>query len=133
MPRGIDMGHDMDRPAPRERFVGIAAGIHRHRIETAADTGIGAEQRDWAEQPLGLLDDVLNVLFLGHVAFECGAVDIMRNRSRGRAVDIDHHHLGGTRTVKGLAQRLADAIGAAGDNHDLAGHLHRHLPILLVR
>jgi hypothetical protein len=28
-----------------------------------------------------------------------------------------------------LAQRLADAFGTAGDNHDLAGHLHRHLPI----
>ena len=32
IPRRIDMGHDMDRPAPRPRLVGGAAGIDRHRI-----------------------------------------------------------------------------------------------------
>src|ERR1700761_5359034 len=70
MASGIDMGHHMDRPAPRPWLVRGTAGIHRHGIETAADAGIGAEQRDRAELPLGLLDDVQYVLFLGDITLE---------------------------------------------------------------
>jgi hypothetical protein len=35
--------------------------------------------------------------------------------------------------VKGFAQRLADAVGAARDDHDLAGHLHATSPLVLYR
>ena len=85
MPRGIDMRHDMDRPASRPRLVGGAAGIVRHRIEAAADAGIGAEQRDRAELPLGLLDDMEDVLFLRDIAFERRAIDRGGDGSRAGA------------------------------------------------
>ena len=45
-----------------------------------------------------------------------------------RAVEVGDHHLGGAGAVKSLAQGPADPLGPAGDNHDLAGHLHRHSP-----
>src|SRR5260221_9472129 len=40
MPRGVDMGHDMNSPASRPRLVGSAAGVFRQRIETASAAGI---------------------------------------------------------------------------------------------
>ena len=125
------MRHDMDRPASGKRLVRGTAGIHRQRIESAADAGIGAEQRDRAELPFGFLDHVKNVLLLGDIAFECRTLEFGRNRSRGGAVDIDHDHLGGTGAMKRLAQRPAYAVGTAGDDHDLAGHLHRPLPLFV--
>ena len=79
------------------------------------------------------LDDVKNILLLRDIAFECGTIDRGRYRPRARAVEIGHDDLGGARAVKGLAQGLADAVGAAGDNHDLAGHLHRRLLLLLFQ
>ena len=104
---------------------GAAAGIFGHRIETAADAGIGAEQRNRAELPFGLLDQVDDILFLADVAFERRAVDRGGDGFRVRQIEIGDHDLGGAGAMKGFAQRLADAVGAAGDNHDLARHLHR--------
>ena len=112
----------------RPRLVGGAAGIHRQRIETAADAGIGAEQRDRAELPLGFLDDVADVLFLPDIAFERRAVDRGGDGFRVGQIEIGDHDLGRAGAMKGFAQRPADAVGAAGDNHDLARHLHRHAP-----
>src|SRR5438128_10006162 len=66
MPRGIDIRHHMDGPASLPRLVRGAAGIDRQGIEAAADAGIGAEQRDGAELPLGLIDDGMHVLLLVH-------------------------------------------------------------------
>jgi len=43
---------------------------------------------------------------------------------RTRQIQIGDDHFGGTGTMKGLAERPADAVGAAGDNHDFAGDLH---------
>ena len=100
------------------------------RIEAAADAGIGAEQRDRAETFLGFLDDVADVLFLPDIAFERGAVDRGGDGFGARQIEIGDHDLGGTGAMKGLAQRPADAVGAAGDNHDLAGHLHRRIRYL---
>src|SRR5258708_24027403 len=37
MPRGIDMRHDMDRPASRPRLVGTGARVFPQRFENAAD------------------------------------------------------------------------------------------------
>jgi hypothetical protein len=82
VPRRIDMGHDMNGPAALPRLVGASAGIHRHRIEAAADAGIGAEQRNRAELMLGLLDDVKDILLLSDIAFEGRPAD---RRGDGRA------------------------------------------------
>ena len=132
MPRGIDMRHDMDRPASLPRFVRAAAGVHRHRIEAAADAGIGAEQRDRAELALGFLDDAEDVLLPPDIAFEGGAIDGGGHRLRAGFIEIDDHDLGGAGAMEFLAQRLADAVGAAGDHNDLARHLHRHPPSWLA-
>ncbi len=130
MPRGIDMRHDVDRPASRPRLVGSAAGILRQRIETAADAGIGAEQRDRAELPLGFLDDVADVFLPADIAFECSAVDRGRDGFGACQIQIDDDHLGRTGAMKGFAERPANAVGAASDNHDLACHLHCLSPLL---
>ena len=130
MPRGVDMRHDMDGPAFGPWLIGIAAGVLRQRIETAADAGIGAEQRNRPEPPLGFLDDVANVFFLPDIAFERRAIDRGGDGFRARQIEIGNHDLGGAGAMKGLAQRAADAVGASGDNHDLAGNLHRHTPLV---
>ena len=132
MPRRIDMGHDMNRPASLPRFVGASAGIHRQRIEAAADAGIGAEQRDRAELTLGLLDDVKDVLFLADIAFEGGPADRGGDGARAVGIDIGDDDLGGAGAMKGLAHRLADAVAATGDNHDFAGHLHGRSPFIFM-
>ena len=130
MPRGVDMRHDVDRPALRKRLVGGAAGIHRQRIEAAADAGVGTKQRNRAEFSFGFLDDVDDVLFLADIAFERRAIDRGRDRFRAGQIEIGDHDLGRTGAMKGLAERAPDAVGAAGDNHDLAGHLHRRVRLL---
>jgi hypothetical protein len=93
--------------------------------DAAADAGIGAEQRDRAELPLGLLDHVQHVLFLRDVAFEGRAIDGAGHVARGVHVKIGDDDLGSTGAMKSLAQRLADPVAATGDNHHFAGHLHR--------
>ena len=118
MPRGIDMRHDMNGPASRPGLVGGSAGIDRQRIEAAADAGIGAEQRDRAELMLGLLDDVKDVLLLSDIAFEGRPTDRSGDGPRACRIDIDDHDLGGAGAMKRLAQRLADAVAAAGDDDD---------------
>ena len=111
MPRGIDMRHDMDRPASRPRLVGSAAGVFRKRIEAAADTGIGAEQRDRPELPLGFLDHVLDVFLLPDIAFERRATDRGRNSlgsGTSRSATIT---FAAPARWKRLAQRAPNAIG----------------------
>ena len=78
---------------------------------------------------LGFLDDVADVLLLPDVAFERGAIDRGGDGFGARQIEIGDHHLGRTGAMKGLAQRPADAVGAAGDDHDFAGHLHRTHPL----
>ena len=51
--------------------------------------------------------------------------------SRAGGIDIGDHDLGGAGAMKGLAQRLADAVAATGDDHDFAGHLHGRSPCLI--
>ena len=72
----------------------------RRNCEAATDPGIGAEQRDRPKLPLGLVDHMLDVLFLGDVAFECVAADVVRDRARSGAIDVDHDHLRGARAMK---------------------------------
>src|SRR5258706_1308645 len=62
MTRGVDMRHDVDRPALRPRLVRMAAGVFRERIEAAADAGIGAEQIDRTEAALGFVDQAQDVV-----------------------------------------------------------------------
>ncbi len=130
MPRGVDMRHDVNSPAPRPRLVGIAAGILRQRIEAAADAGIGAEQFNRAKLAFGFLDEVEDVFLLPDIAFERCAIDRGGDRSRSCAIDIGDDHLGGAGAMKDLAERPPDAVGATGDNHDFAGHLHRCIHFL---
>ena len=118
------MRHDMNGPASLPRFVGASAGIDRHRIETAADAGIGAEQRDRAELALGLLDDVKDILLLSDIALEGRPTDRGGDGPRAIGIDIGDDDLGGACAMEGLAHRLPDAVAATGDNHDFAGHLH---------
>ena len=125
------MGHDMDRPASRPWLVGTAAGIHRQRVEAGADAGIGTEQRDRSEFLFGFLDDVADIAFLRDIAFERCAIDASRDRLGAGMVEIDHDHLGCASAMKGFAECAADAIGATGHDHDLAGHLHRLAPLLV--
>ena len=49
--------------------------------------------------------------------------------SRAGEIEIGDDDLGGAGAMKGFAQRPADAVGASGDNHDFARHLHRHPPL----
>ena len=103
MPRRIDVGHDMNRPASRPRLVGGATGIFGQRVETAADTGIGAEQRDRAKLPLGFVDDVENILFLADIALEGRAVDRGSDHAGIVGIDIGDHHPACARPVQGFA------------------------------
>src|SRR6478752_9461011 len=133
MPRRIDVGHDVDRPASRPWLVGSSAGVVRQGIEPAADAGIGAEQRNRAELTLGFLDDVADVCLLPDIALERRTVDLSRDSPRSRRVDIGDDHLGRTGAMKDLAERAPDALGTAGDNHDFARHLHRYLSFLAIK
>src|SRR5260221_12213112 len=92
MPRGINVRHDMNSPASRPGFVGIAAGILRQRIETTADAGVGAEQLDRAKLAFGFLNDVADVFLLPDIAFEGRAVDRGGNGSPSCAVAIGDEH-----------------------------------------
>ena len=80
---------------------------------------------------LGLLDDVKDVLLLSDIAFEGRPADRRGDGSRAIGIDIGDHDLGGAGAMKGLAQRLADAVAATGDNHDFARYLHGRSPSLL--
>ena len=81
---------------------------------------------------LGLLDDVGDVLFLADVAFEGRAVDGAGHRARRIGIDVGDHDPGGAGAVERLAHGAADAVAAARDDHDLAGHLHGTLPALFL-
>jgi len=122
----------MNGPASLPRLVGASAGIHRQRIETAADAGIGAEQRDRAELMLGLLDDVKDILLLSDIAFEGGPADRRGDGSRAIGIDIGDDDRGRACAMERLAHRLADAVAATGDNHDFAGHLHGRSPFIFM-
>jgi hypothetical protein len=125
MPRRIDMRHDVNRPASRPRLVGGFRRVGRTAgSKAAADAGIGTEQCDLAELTFGLLDDVKDVFLLSDIAFEGRPADRRGDGARATGIDIGDHHLGGAGAMKGLAHRLPDAVGATGDNHDFAGHLH---------
>ena len=118
------MRHHMDGPAPRPRLIRCAAGILRHRIEASADSGVGTKQFYRAELLLGLVDDVSDVFFLTDIASERRAADRIRNNFRAVAVEIGDDDLGCAFAMENLAQRLAYAIRAAGDDNDLARNFH---------
>ena len=126
MPRGVDMRHDVNGPALRPWLVGSAAGILRHRIESAADAGVGAKQRNRTELFFSFLDDMADVLLLPHIAFEGRTIDRSGDGFRARQIEIGDHDFCGPGAVKGLAERAADTVGASGHNHDLACDLHRY-------
>src|SRR6185295_2477358 len=130
VPRRIDMRHDMNGPASLPGFVGSSARVGGQRIKTAADAGVGAEQRDRAELLLGLLDNVKDILFLADIAFEGRPADRGGDSPRAVGIDIGDDDPGGAGAMEGLAHRLADAVAATGDNHDFAGYLHRRLSLL---
>ena len=71
-----------------------------------------------------------DVLFLPDIAFERRAIDRGGDGLRIGQIEIGDHDLGGTGAMEGFTQRPADAVGASGDNHDLARHLHRPTPIV---
>src|SRR5713101_9117692 len=104
MPRRIDVGHDMDRPTSRPRLVGSSTGVIRQWIEPSADAGIGAEQRNRAELPLGFLDDVADVCLLPDIALERRTVDLGCDSPRSRRIDIGDDNFGRTGAMKYLAQ-----------------------------
>ena len=82
------------------------------------------------ELPFGLLDDVGDLFFLRDVASEGRAIDRRSDGPRVGRVHVRDDDLGCTRLVKGLAQRLANAVCAARDDHNLAGHLHATSPLV---
>ena len=125
MPCRIDVCHDVNGKASHERLVRRAAGIHGKRVKAGADAGIRTKQPNRPEQALGFVDHMQDVFFLRDVAFERRAVERGRDRPRGRDIEIGDDHLGSAGAMKSLAQRAADAVGAAGDDDDLAVHLHR--------
>ena len=73
-------------------------------------------------------NSVKDVLSLSDIAFEGRPTDRGGNSPRGVRIDIDDDDLGGASAMKGFAQRLADAIAAAGDDDDLIRHLHSDPP-----
>ena len=73
---------------------------------------------------------------LGHAAGHVVVVHRVAQRIRfGRSrevvveLDIDDHHLGRAGAMEGFAERLANAVGAPGDNDNLSGYLHRYPPL----
>ena len=62
-----------------------------------------------------------DVLFLPDIAFERRAIDRGGDGFGAGEIEIGDHHLGRAGAMKGFAQRPADAVGAAGDDHDFAG------------
>jgi hypothetical protein len=80
--------------------------------------------------PFGLLDDMNDVFLLPDIAFERSTFDRRGNRFRARQVEIGDHHLGRSGTMKGFTKCPSDAVGATGDDHDLAGYLHRIIRIV---
>jgi len=109
---------------------GAPPAFLHHGIEAAADAGIGAEQRDRAVRPFGLLDHAGDVGLAADVAGERHAIDAGRHLGSAVAVEIGHHHPGGAGAMKCLAQRPADPVGAAGDDDDLARDVHVTIPLL---
>jgi hypothetical protein len=73
-----------------------------------------------------------DIFLLPDVAFEGGAADRGRDRFGAGVVKIDNHYLGGAGVMKGLAERLADAIAASGHDHDFAGDVHRYRSLILT-
>ena len=62
-----------------------------------------------------------------------GAVKVVYGGDKKlRAIEIDDDDFLCPGLVERLAQRLTDAIGAAGHDHDLAAHLHAFTPCIFL-
>jgi hypothetical protein len=105
-------------------IVGRAAGIDRQRIETTADSRIGAEQCDGTELPLCFRDQVPDILLIADIGPKRSAADGSRNGFGPLPVKIRDHDLRRAFAMEDFGQRLADAVGASGDDDDFALHVH---------
>src|ERR1700680_2807776 len=126
--RGINMRHHVPRPGAFPILVGGRGGVVR-RCAAVDDSGVGAEERDGPNARLGLLDDADDVGLLRYVTGISDAADRLCHGLSAIAVDVGADHALGALAVEALAQGLADAVGAAGDHHDLIAHLHAWLPL----
>src|SRR6202011_694658 len=103
----------VNRPALRPWLIRGPAGILGERIESAADAGVGTEQRDRAKASLGFIDQMPNIVFLSDIGLEGRAADRGRHLFRAREIEIGDNDFGGPVAVKNLAERSSDAVGAA--------------------
>src|SRR5580704_590429 len=67
-----------------------------------------------------------DVLLQPHIAFEGHTADRRGDGLRAGQIEIGDYDFRGPGAVEGFAQRPADAVGASGNNHDLACDLHRY-------
>src|SRR5260370_213478 len=95
-----------------------------------AGPGLGPERSNARELPFGFPHDMADVLPQADIAFECFATDRGRDGFRAGQIKIGNDDLGRTGAMKDLAERAADAVGAARDNHDSACDLHWQNPLV---
>ncbi len=97
-------------------------------VAAAADAGIGEEDVDRPVMPLGLGDQVPDVGFLGDVAGDGDALDVLGDGLETAGIAVGHDHALGAFLGIAPRDRLADAARRAGDDADLVLDLHL-LPI----
>ena len=117
------MGHDVD--APRIGPV-LVEGV---LVAAAADAGVGEEDVDRPVMALRLGDEMADVGFLGDVAGDGDALDVLGDGVEAAGIAVGHDHALGAFPGVAPRDRLADAARRAGDDADLVFDFHSSLPI----
>ena len=95
-------------------------------MAAAADAGVGEEDVDGAEPPLGFGNQLLDVRFPGDVAGHGQAPDVVGDDPQAIGIAVGHDDAFGAFLGIAPRHRLADAARRAGDDADLVLDLHPH-------
>ena len=118
MPRGPDVGHDIDVPNPLPAIIG---GLSP---STDTDPGIGAEEIDGSDVGLDGLDQILDIDFLGDINSHRDATDFLSHSSCTFEVAIGADDGLGTFGHKTASKRSTNAAGRPGDHDDAIVQFH---------
>ena len=104
--------------------------VERVLVAAAADAGVGEEDVDRPVMALRLGDEMPDVGFLGDVAGDGDALDVLGDGRETAGIAVGHDHALGAFLGIAPRDRLADAARRAGDDADLVFDLHSSLPIM---